>query len=194
MNYKMQTTITKKWLKSRNACGEGIEWFKQQKDKSTINIIKKLKKENKNDWLNWLLIRLMNYKQYVSYAVYAAEQVIDIYEKKYPNDGRPRDAIEAAKRCIESPTKKNKAAAAATIYAAYEAVDAAATYAAYEAVDAAVAAAAAATATAATAAYEAAATYATYAADAATAAYEAAAAKMKLKIINYGIRILRSIL
>jgi len=144
----MRKTITKKWLKDKNACRDGVEWFLEQKDKSTTSVIKQLKKENKHDWLNWLLARLMNYKQYVSYAVYTAEQVIDIYEKKYPNDGRPRDAIEAAKRCIESPTKKNKDATYVATYVAY-------TYAAY--------------------------------------AYAAATDdKMKLKIINYGIKILRS--
>jgi len=33
----------------------------------------------------------------VKLAIFAAEQVIEIYEKKYPNDKRPREAIEAAK-------------------------------------------------------------------------------------------------
>lgn len=51
----------------------------------------------------------MTYHDYVSYAIYAAEQVIDIYEKEYPNDNRPRLAIKAAKSCIN--TKSNKCTA-----------------------------------------------------------------------------------
>ena len=35
------------------------------------------------------------------------EQTISIYEKKYPNDNRPRKAIEAAKKCINNPSIEN---------------------------------------------------------------------------------------
>ena len=49
----------------------------------------------------------------VQYAVFAAEQVIDLFEQKYPDDKRPREAIEAAKKCIDDPSEKNKVAAAA---------------------------------------------------------------------------------
>ena len=66
------------------------------------------------------------YRMYVSYAVYAAEQVIDIYEKKCPNDKRPRKAIEAAKACIKNPSAKNKEAAARAAGAAARAAEAAA--------------------------------------------------------------------
>ena len=83
---------------------------------------------------------IKGYRMYVSYAVFAAEEVIDIYEKKYPDNDKPRRAIEAAKRCINNPSKENKAAAAA--YAADAADAAAAAYAA--AADAAAAAYAAA--------------------------------------------------
>ena len=156
--------ITKDWLKEKNACGEGVKWFLKQKDSEGIDVVKKLIQEDKLDWANWTIVRIMNYKQYVSYAVYAAEQVIDIYEKKYPDDDRPRKAIEAAKKCIENPSKENKAAA----YAAADAVYAAA-YAAY-------------------AAYAAADADAAYAYAAADAAY--ARKEMKIKILNYGIGLL----
>jgi hypothetical protein len=70
----------------------------------------------------------MTKEQRVQYAIFAAEQVIHIYEKKYPEDKRPRQAIEAAKAYLENPCAKTKAAAAAAAYAAY-----AAAYAAYAA-------------------------------------------------------------
>ena len=192
----MKKEITVKWLKKENACPIGIIWFKEQKNKSTDHIIKLLKKENKLDGLNWLITRLMKYKQYVSYAVYAAEQVIHLYEEKYPDDKRPRKAIEAAKKCIKSPTEENKSIAAASAASAYAAVASAAyAYAASASAYAASASAAAVYATAAS--VSAASVSAAYAASAfAAAAYASAAAKnkMKLKIINYGIKLLKECL
>jgi hypothetical protein len=120
----------------------------------------------------------------VALAIYAAEQVIKIYEDKYPNDSRPRDAIKAAKAYLKTPNKKTADATARAADAAYAAADAAyaAARAAYatDAADAARAAYAAARAAYATDAADAAraarAAYAAYAADAARAAYAAYAA------------------
>jgi len=50
-------------------------------------------------------------KDSVALAIFAAELVIDIFEKEHPNDKRPREAIEAAKKVLKSDTKKNRAAA-----------------------------------------------------------------------------------
>ena len=115
--------ITKEWLTEKSACSEGVKWFNAQKETDAVKVLKKLIKEKHLDWANWTIVRVMNYKQYVSYAVFAAEQVIDIFEKKYPTDKRPRDAINFAKKYIDTPSAENKKAAA---YAAYAAADAAA--------------------------------------------------------------------
>jgi hypothetical protein len=178
--------ITKKWLIKKDACETGIDWFSAQDEADGIKLVQKLMLESHFDWANWLIVRLMKYKQYVSYAVYCAEQVIDIYEKEYPEDDRPRQAIEAAKKCIKYKSKKNMAAYAAS--AAY-----AAAYAAASAATAAATAAYAATAYAAYAADSAATAYAAYAADSAATAYAAYAADrktLKKKIIDYGIKLL----
>jgi hypothetical protein len=107
----------------------------------------------------------------VQLAIFAAELVIDIFEKKHPDDKRPREAIEAAIKWLQNPTEKNRKAARAAADAAY-----AARAAARAAADAAYAADAA--ADAADAAYAAdaadAAADAAYAADAADAAADAA--------------------
>ena len=50
-------------------------------------------------------------KDSVELAIYAAELVIDIYEKEYPSDDRPRKAIEAAKTYLKDPNDENKVAA-----------------------------------------------------------------------------------
>jgi len=172
--------FSKDSLRKHSACGEGVKWFLSQKETEPIAVVEKLIKEKKLDWANWAVVRCMTYKQYVSYAVFAAEQVIDIYEKKNPEDKRPRQAIEAAKKCIENPSKKNKEAAADAAayaadaaYAAADAADAAADAAAYAAYAAAAADAAA------------------YAADAADAA-DAAGNKVQIKIIRYGLKLLKT--
>ena len=131
----MRKTISVKWLEKNNACEDAIEEFKNQKERSTIKILKKLGVNNFN-WFNWLVCHLLKTKkQRVKYAIYAAKLVIDIYEKEYSDDNRAREAITAAERYLKSPSVKNKDAAA------YAAADAAyAARAAYAAADAAYAA------------------------------------------------------
>ncbi len=195
--------ITVEFLEKINACGPGVRWFEKQRKVEPVKVLRALMNDKHSDWANWLIVRLMTYKQYVSYAVLAAEQVLDIYEARYPDDKNPRKAIEAAKKCIEDPSKENKAYAARaadtadaaaraadTAYAAARAADA------YDAArDAAYAARAADTAyAAARAAYAADAADTAYAAAraAARAAYAADAARkeMRQKILNYGIKLL----
>ena len=165
--------ITIEWLKSKSACQEGLEWFVEQgKEFEPVELIDLLIKENQLDWANWLLARVMEYKQYVSYAVFAAEQVIKNYEKQYPDDKRPRTAIEAAKKCIENPNDENKKEAARAAYWA-----ACASSAAYRAARAANSAAYSAANSAARASYN--------------AAYWATdSAKILKKILKYGIELL----
>jgi hypothetical protein len=181
--------ITKNWLEEKNACIEGICWFVSEKLEGAEGVsLVKTTMQKDLQWANWLVARLMTHKQQIDYAIYAAEQVIGIFEAKYPDDKRPRQAIDAAKAYLKNPTEKNKVAAhvAYAAHAAYEAA-CAAYDAAHDAADA-----------AACAAYDAAgaAAHAAYAAyEAACAAYDAAcaaahaAAKLK-QIIKYGITLL----
>ena len=138
--------ITKEWLQRKNACPSGIDWFCGQRETDAAKLCNLAIDKKDSDllsWARWVIIRAMTYKQLVSYAVFAAEQVIDMYEKKYPADDRPRKAIEAAKKCIEHPSEENKlasriAVAYASTYkvaaaSAYAAADTAASNGAYEA-------------------------------------------------------------
>jgi hypothetical protein len=101
-------------------------------------------------------------KQNQQIAILSAEIVLFLYEKQYPNDNRPRKAIEAAKQYLEGTINRNKLKLKkeSAAYAAYAAAHAAA----------AIAAAAAASSSS-----SAAAAYVVYAADAADAAADAAA-------------------
>ena len=165
--------ITKEWLQEINACASGIRWFLNQKETDSIKVLEALIEDNELADANWLITRLMDRKQKLQYAIFAAEQVIDIFENKYPNDKRPRLAIEAARKVLENDTAENRRAAAAAAAAAY--------------------------ACAAAYAYAADAAYAYAAAAAAADAYDYAAADaaagkaMRLKILNYGIGLLSTI-
>lgn len=115
---KKNLKITTEFLESINACDEGKDWVAKYEDKEPIAVIRCLVADDKWEWANWLIVRIMDYKQHVSYAIFAALQVIDIYEKQYPGDDRPRKAIEAAQRCVNNPTEENKSAAESAAWSA----------------------------------------------------------------------------
>lgn len=104
--------INQKWIKEWEPCKEAIGWW-DGKETNPIIILNKLINERKYDWANWFIVRVMEREDYIRYAVYATEQVLDIFEKEYPNDNRPRQAIEAAKRCINDKSAARAAWAAA---------------------------------------------------------------------------------
>jgi hypothetical protein len=189
--------VTINWLTEKGACVSDSEKLKaeQEFNGDILKIVPYLISEHRLADANWLLTKYFNKKQNVLYAIFATEQVLDIFEKKYPSDKRPRKAIEAAKNYLKNPCKETKdaayAAAAASAYAAAAAAYAAAAASAYAAAAAAYAAAYAAADAAYAAAYAAAdAAYAAAyaAADAAyAAAYAAADTAVRVKIIEYGL-------
>ena len=103
--------ITVDWLKKESACSKGVEWFRSRQFVTDKKIIEDLMDDDKFSWANWAIVRLMDHPQKIRYAIYAAEQVIDIFEKQYPDDKRPRKAIEAAKNVCSHDTPENRAAA-----------------------------------------------------------------------------------
>ena len=193
----LDTIIDLQFLKDRNACDEGIKYFEEEIKEPILarELIEKLlatKKREKMGWVSWLLCKLFSRPHYIQYAVFAAEQVLPIFEKEYPDDKLPREAIEAAKQVALNDNEENRKiaakAAANAAYVAYAAANAAysAAYAAYAAADAANVAAYAANAAGAAA-------YAAHAAGAvAYAAVATAKKEMLLKIINYGIVLLEN--
>ena len=177
----MINEITNDFLTDTGACDDGIAWWRKEQNHETFTILNRLIETHNLNWANWLIVRVMERKQKNKYAVFAAQQVLDIYEKKYPDDLRPRKAIDAALKCIGNDTEENRNASGA---AAGAAAESAADAAAGAAADAAYAAAYAAYAAAGAAAYAAA--YAAY------AAADAAAYALKIKVLNYGIELLKA--
>ena len=71
------------------------------------------KEKDKQCWSEMKLVKTYKWtkKDSVALSIYAAELVIDNYEKIYPDDDRPRKAIEAAKAVLKNDTEENRSAA-----------------------------------------------------------------------------------
>ena len=82
------------WLKEKDACSEGFEWWMEHKESDVKKLALKLLKAEHFGWASWMLTKCFDKTQNVKYAVFASEQVIGIYEAKYPDDNRPRKAGE----------------------------------------------------------------------------------------------------
>lgn|SRR3990167_3716740 len=50
-------TITKSYLKSQDACPEGVMWFQKQKKKDLYSLVKNLYSERKDSWVVRFLYR-----------------------------------------------------------------------------------------------------------------------------------------
>lgn len=74
---------------------------------------KNLKDDDKEVWEEMRVVRAWKWTKIdsVKLAIFTAEQVIDIFEGKYPEDDRPRKAIEAAKNFIKNPCEETQAVA-----------------------------------------------------------------------------------
>jgi hypothetical protein len=160
--------ITLETIKALKPCKDRLDnYVKHYSERSfTHGQFMGLKNITQKDKI-WVALRLIPQAKLRFAAADIAESVLDIYEAKYPNDNRPRLAIEAA--------RNGSADDARAAYAARAAYDAAAAAAAAAAHDAAYAAHAA--ARAAHAAYAAYAAYDAVAAAAHDAAARACGAK-----------------
>ena len=209
----MKITVEK--LEELGACSDGLDAFKSEfPNGAEFKDISERAINKGGDSLSyalWLAPRLMTKDNAVRFAIYAAREASHIFEAAYPEEKRPRKAIEAAEAWLENPSEETANAAAraassarAAAYAAYAEAYAAyaEAYAAYAAAYAeAYAAYAAAYAEAYAAAYAAyaaassarAAAYAAYAAayaDAYAAADAAYADGLKIKFLRYAVELL----
>ena len=144
--------LTRQNILDLNPCREGLV-FARSHDFDAVKIYQTCPR---GDWLIWLLRRTntITKPQAVLLAVTCAEHVLEIFEKKYPGEKRPRLAIDSVKNWLANPTDENRKtcrtnsaaaaaaddAAAAAYVAAYVAAYDAAAYAAAAAADAAYAA------------------------------------------------------
>lgn len=94
-----------KFLRKMGACGEAVEWAK---DYSTLT--EAWVKCERADWMTWLIGKMADKpgwptrKHVVSVACDFAEDVLPIYEKKYPDDKRVRDCIATVRKWVNGET------------------------------------------------------------------------------------------
>jgi len=90
---------------------------------------------DKDSWEEMRIVKAWHWKKVnsVSIAIFSAELYIENYEKQYPNDNRPRLAIEAAKNWLDNPTKENQESAESAARSAESAAWSAARLAAWSA-------------------------------------------------------------
>ena len=120
-------------LRKLGACGDAIEIYEKRQEKDPIKAIELLidgceelvgvSNRVRMGWASWFMTRLLSDKDKTRYAIFAAEQVLGIFEKAYPDDKRPLEAIEAAKKYLNGNISAADAAYAA--YAAHAAGNAA---------------------------------------------------------------------
>jgi hypothetical protein len=121
--------ITVRELETLGACKEAINWMRKQKKRDHTTLFKKALKVSPG-WLNWYLTQLFTKPQAVMYSIHAAKQVLNNYEKVYPNDKRPREAIEAAENWVKNPIESAESAAWFAARSARSAAESAAWFAA----------------------------------------------------------------
>jgi hypothetical protein len=205
--------ITIDWLIDRRACSDGIDFFKEHfgeeaEHEELINTLLEADNNNvsNNDKFNyaaWIIACILDKENSVKLAIFCAELVLPIFEKRFPENMRPRKVLEAAKKYLTASARNKDTAAVAAYDAAYDVgfnsvTDTAASEAAFATAFAATAAAASDTtyATAYNAAYAAtAAANATYVAARASASAASATSDadiVKQKIINYGLELIKT--
>ena len=83
--------------------------------------------DDKEVWEKMRVVRSWKWtkKDSILLAIFAARLVLKNFEKEFPNDDRPRKAIEAAEAYAKNPTKKNREAAKTAESAAESAAEAA---------------------------------------------------------------------
>ena len=162
-------------LQAIGACLDAVEWARTQPSLAAA-----WRTCERGDWMLWLAGRRivtagsLSHRRVVKAAASCARLALPIYEARRPNDKRPRAAILAAEQWARVPSEANKQKASAAADAASSSAYAASAYAA--------------DAAAASAASAASAAYAAYA-----YAYAAYADTMRIKILEYGIKLLKEL-
>lgn len=80
-------------IRSLNPCADRFQnYLSHYKDfDGTLEDFIVLEKISYSDKV-WVVVRLFNERQRVKWAILCASKVLDLFEKEYPNDRRPRSA------------------------------------------------------------------------------------------------------
>jgi uncharacterized protein YneR len=99
---KMGFHCSKKIYQALNYISGNVLALVEVKGKSDVG-------EDKEVYSDMRIVKAYHWtkKDSVELAVYGAELCLPYFEKAYPEDKRPREAIKAAKRWLQQPTDKN---------------------------------------------------------------------------------------
>lgn len=130
----MKITLNK--LKKLEPCEDRLNNFLQYYPKFFGSLKQFIELENitYNDKV-WAATKLFTKKQNVKWVILCAESVLYNFESVYPNNKRPRKAIEAAKKYLKNPSGKNKSAAWSVTEFAAESARSAADFAVWSATE-----------------------------------------------------------
>jgi hypothetical protein len=81
---------------------------------------KSIEQDDKSCWEEMRVVKAYHWTKAdsVAYSIFASELVLANFEKAFPNDKRPREAIEAAKKWLGEPTSANESAWSAAVRSA----------------------------------------------------------------------------
>ena len=105
--------LTKEFLQEKSASPSGIQWYVENKEPDTVEdcvakLLADLKQGETLAYANWLLSKTLNTDNCRRYAIFAARQVLHIFEEKYPDDKRPRLAIETAEKYLRTHSEEDR--------------------------------------------------------------------------------------
>lgn len=100
-------------LKKKYPCPRGIDWYNSfdPKDVDSVEKVASLALKS-NDYetikyIYWGICNFFSLDINIKTKIYVAEKVLSFFEKKIPNDNRPRLAIQMAKNFPINPTKED---------------------------------------------------------------------------------------
>ena len=136
-------TQLERFCKTHHACTESRDWAVNSGYKTTAMAWLNC---HRGDWMIWMLRAQgkLDKRGWARIAVEMAADVLDIYERRYPDNIEPRRAIDRARAWVADPTEENLELCRQSAAAASAAFSAAAAAAYADAADAAAAAYAAA--------------------------------------------------
>lgn len=118
--------LTDQMLIDLRACSDGMAWYRRRGADTVEETVERLLDDEEYTYAIWLLPRMATRRGRRLMACAAARLALPVWEEAYPQDSRPRLAIDAAEAVAANDTEDNWSAATEASWAAAWAAEAAA--------------------------------------------------------------------